>query len=238
MTGRDRLHHPRDFALWTERHAVLPDSQWERFSGYGVMGLPFSSGHVLALRRFPASSVGAGYSSVWHRTPTGRWTFYADVEPSLSCSRYFSASVAEAITTAVTMQWTGPGQLVATVPVAELEWTIDLESTWQTDAMNAVASVLPGRFWRHHGVLTAMGTVAHYLLDVGAVGLWGQASNGHRFIANPRRMWMVQSSSATLRGEGFGEPEPLPQQTMLGDFMIPQRGILALGDALFDGPGV
>lgn len=35
--------------------------QWRRFSGYAVIGLTFSSGHVLALRRFAASSVGAAY---------------------------------------------------------------------------------------------------------------------------------------------------------------------------------
>ena len=90
VTNSNGLQHPRDHALKVEDEALLPGSTWERFSGYGVMGLPFASGHILALRRFPASSVGSGYSSVWHRTPTGRWTFYANVEPSLSCARYFS----------------------------------------------------------------------------------------------------------------------------------------------------
>jgi hypothetical protein len=45
-------------------------------SGYGVMGLPFGSGHVLGLRRWTASSVGEGFTSIWHRDPAGRWTFY------------------------------------------------------------------------------------------------------------------------------------------------------------------
>jgi hypothetical protein len=39
----------------------------ERFAGYGVMGLPFRSGHYLALRHFPASSIGPGFRAVWHR---------------------------------------------------------------------------------------------------------------------------------------------------------------------------
>jgi hypothetical protein len=34
-----------------------------------LMGLPLASGHILAMRRFPASSVGPGYTSVWHRGP-------------------------------------------------------------------------------------------------------------------------------------------------------------------------
>ena len=50
----------------TAESVVLPSGGEERFAGYGVMGLPFASGHVLAMRRFPASSIGPGYSSVWH----------------------------------------------------------------------------------------------------------------------------------------------------------------------------
>lgn len=237
MISNGATGHPREMALWAEQHAELPDSTWERFRGYGVMGLPFDSGHVLALRRFAASSVGPGYASVWHRTPTGRWTFYADVEPSVSCARYFSASVAESITADVAVEWTGAHQLTVTVPAAPLEWTIDLEATWRTGLMNAVAGVLPERLWRSPRVLTAMGGVAQQLLDVGAVGLWGHASNGHRFIANPRRIWMVAASDATLRGESLGAPEPLPEQASLRDFRIPQRGIFALGDALFENAG-
>ena len=226
--------HPRELAFRAEQRAELPDSTWERFRGYGVIGLPFDSGHVLALRRFAASSVGPGYTSVWHRTPTGRWTFYADVEPSLSCARYFSAAVAEAITGEVTVAWTGAHQLTVAVPAAPLEWTIDLEASWRTEIMNAVARMLPERLWRSPWVLTAMSGVARQLLDVGEVGLWGHASNGHRFIANPRRIWMVAASTATLRGKSLGAPEPLPQQASLRDFRIPQRGIFALGDALFE----
>ena len=41
----------------------------DRFAGYAVIVLPFRSGHVLSLRRFPASSVGPGYTSVWRRDP-------------------------------------------------------------------------------------------------------------------------------------------------------------------------
>jgi hypothetical protein len=53
----------------------LPDGQDERFNGYGVMGVPFVSGDLLALRRFPNTSIGDGYTSVWHRRPDGRWLF-------------------------------------------------------------------------------------------------------------------------------------------------------------------
>ena len=72
-----------------ERDAELPRGSEERFFGYGVMGLPFRSGHVLGLWRFPASSIGPGYGSVWHRDPAGRWTFYQDQPAELACTRYF-----------------------------------------------------------------------------------------------------------------------------------------------------
>ncbi len=42
---------PSVLAAAIERQAGLPTGAGERFTGYGVMGLPFASGHVLAMRR-------------------------------------------------------------------------------------------------------------------------------------------------------------------------------------------
>jgi hypothetical protein len=49
----------------------LPTGDDERVIGFGVMGLPFASGHYLAYRDFPATSFSPAYKSVWHRVPTG-----------------------------------------------------------------------------------------------------------------------------------------------------------------------
>src|SRR4051794_27060033 len=65
--GSSTMHNAQEAAERTEQSPQLPRGGDERFAGYGVMGLPFDSGHVLAMRRFPASSVGPAYSSVWHR---------------------------------------------------------------------------------------------------------------------------------------------------------------------------
>ena len=46
---------PRKLVAQLEVAASLPAGSNERFNGYGVMGLPFRSGHVLAMRRFTAS---------------------------------------------------------------------------------------------------------------------------------------------------------------------------------------
>ena len=83
---------PRGFAAASIKTPGLQGGTEERFAGYGVMGLPFRSRHYLALRNFPASSIGPGYRAVWHRDPHRRWTFYADAPAEVSCARYFGAT--------------------------------------------------------------------------------------------------------------------------------------------------
>ncbi|HZA24439.1 MAG TPA: hypothetical protein VFA32_17870, partial [Dehalococcoidia bacterium] len=87
---------PRDLVNRLEQAPEVPAGGEERFAGYGVMGLTFTSGHILGLRRFPASSLGPGYTSVWHRNPEGRWNIYQNVPPEQACPRYFGNAVAEA----------------------------------------------------------------------------------------------------------------------------------------------
>lgn len=76
------VREPAEWARHVEERPQLPAAGCERVSGYGVMGLTFRSGHVLGLRRWTASSVGAGFTSIWHRDPDGRWTFYESVPSS------------------------------------------------------------------------------------------------------------------------------------------------------------
>jgi hypothetical protein len=45
--------------------------------GLGVFGLPFDSGHVLALRVFPDNDF-APDRTLWHRDPAGRWSIHVD----------------------------------------------------------------------------------------------------------------------------------------------------------------
>jgi hypothetical protein len=99
---------PRRLVEELEAAASLPAGSSERFNGYGVMGQPFRSGHVLAMRRFPASAVGPGYTSVWHRNPDGDWVFYADVAPRHACARFFGAIATDAIQTEIKLAWPTP----------------------------------------------------------------------------------------------------------------------------------
>ena len=179
------MRQPAEYADEIEREPALPAGSEERFSGYGVMGLPFRSGHILGLRRFAASSIGPGYRSVWHRAPSGRWTFYQDQPADLACTRYFGAVVAEVREGPITIAWTGPRSFEVSAGGGELAWTVELASTPVTRALNRVASLLPDRAWHSPPILAAKSRAAGLALRAGRVRLTGLAPNGQRFVANP-----------------------------------------------------
>jgi hypothetical protein len=195
------------------------------------MGLPFRSGHVLVLRRFPASSIGPGYRSLWHRDPDGRWTFYQDQPADLACTRYFGAEVDEVREGPVAIDWTGPRRFE--VRAGDLEWSVEVGSTPVTRMMNGAASLLPERAWRSPRVLGAMSRTAGAALRAGRVSLVGLTPNGQRFVANPLIMWVARASNATVGGADLGEMGPAPEQALLRDFAIPQRGVFVVGRAFF-----
>lgn len=225
---------PQDCAARIERSPTLPGGTMERFNGYGVMGLPFASGHVLGLRRWPASSVGPGYTSVWHRDPGGAWTFYADAAPLQSCSRFFGSDLARAVECKIDVSWPEPRRLAIRVDDAALEWDCTLAPTPATRTLNAMSRLMPDALWRNSAVLSMMAAIAGPALGAGRLRMHGRAPNKQRFIANPMIVWMVQRSEARIGAEALGPMGPLREQARLGDFWIPQRGIFAVGRAFFD----
>ncbi|MEX0787060.1 MAG: hypothetical protein WD939_10525 [Dehalococcoidia bacterium] len=229
------MTEPRDLVDEIERHVTLPEGHEERFSGYGIMGLPFASGHLLALRRFPASSLGAGYASVWHRDPQGRWTMFVDVPASRSCPRYFGSAVARATELPIAIDWTGDRSFRVSIDNGvDLRWSVSLGQPPVMKVLNAVGALMPDALWRRPAVLRAMGSVASLTLGAGRLGLSGFAPNGQRFIANPLRMWSIVKSAATLGGDDLGPLGKLSEQVHLGDFWIPQRGIFVIGRSFFE----
>jgi hypothetical protein len=227
------LREPAAIVDDLERRAELPPGSEERFFGYGVMGLPFRTGHVLGLRRFPASSIGPGYRSVWHRDPTGRWTFYQDQPAELACTRYFGADVDEVRQGPIEIDWTGPARFEVRAGDGDLEWMVEVGSTPVTRVLNSLGSMLPSRAWRSGAVLAIMSRVAGVALRAGRVRLAGIAPNGQRFVANPLTIWVATSSRATVGGEDLGEMGPAPGQAHLRDFAIPQRGVFVVGRVFF-----
>jgi hypothetical protein len=225
--------NPRDLIATIERSPVLPPGHDERFAGYGVMGLPFSSGHYLALRRFPASSVGPAYTAIWWRDPTGHWVILADAPPGQSCARYFGRAVERAEQRPIGLTWSGPRSLRLSIPDLLL-WDIELGSTVATRLLSHVGAAAPRWMWRNPAALRATAVLASTLLATGKLCLHGTTPNGQWFLANPRRAWIVTASRATIAGQDAGPTGPLERQTRLGDLWLPQRGVFFVGETYLE----
>jgi hypothetical protein len=223
------MRSPAQVTQAVEDRPVLPPGDCERVSGYGVMGLPFASGHVLGLRRWTASSVGDSFTSIWHRDPTGRWTFYESIACEVACTRYFGADVELVREGPIELDWEASNRLRVHTPDGTVDWEVTIGATVATRLMSAMGSMMPLAAWRSAPVLTAVGAVAGRVLGVGKVQLTGSTSNGQHFDANPLRIWYVTASRAVVEGEDLGPIGPLAEQAHMADFYFPQRGMFAVG---------
>jgi hypothetical protein len=214
---------------------TLPDGNDERFAGYGVMGIPFASGHYLALRDMLASSVGPAYRAIWHRDPEGRWSIHTTGAPELTCPRYFGSVATSVRVPSIDVVWRDDHTIDVSLG-DEFAWRIDLAATAATGAMSAMGGAMPEAAWNSEAVLAAMEPMASGVLRVGRVRLRGATPNGPRFKAAPRTVWRA-TGRASIRGQDLGDPRPLPQQTGLGDFWLPQRGLFFVGGARFTRAG-
>ncbi len=220
---------PRALAETMERRRRLPDSPGEHVTGYGALGLPFESGHVLAFRRVVAASPGSPGISLWHREPSGRWTFYVNVEPRASCARFFGSAVDELVVTDIELAWTGPYTLTLAVPRHRMQWGLRLwqsPATWMT---NRLLAGLPGAVWSSPGLLRAMEPAAVRLLGVAGLALTGTLPNGQAFRARPTSLWRVEGSVAVVRGEELGRTRPLAEAPTVGGFPVANGGLMGFG---------
>jgi hypothetical protein len=157
-----------------QRIPSLPPEHDDHFYGYGVMGLPFASGHVLAMRKMH-SSVGPKYESVWHRSPEGAWTMWSDVAPSQSCPRYWGNDLQRALQAPIDISWPGPSRMTVKIDNGrDLDWEVQLGSTLVTRALGAVGRTMPSTLWRRRAVLSAMGAMAGPMLGAGRMALQGK----------------------------------------------------------------
>lgn len=224
----------RDAVLAAEKQAKLLPGANERLSGWGVMGLPFRSGDILATRRFTASSIGPGYTSVWYRSPEGEWTFYADVQPETACTRFFGSAVARAVVSPIAIEWTAADSLHVEVPEGGLSCDIVVTPTAASRAMNLVAASFPEWAWRNPRALGLTARMAGPILRAGRLSMEGISPNRQSFIANPRKVWVVKSARLRVGERETDQPGPVTPQAQLGDFLIPQRGLLAIGNTAFE----
>ena len=109
------------------------------------MGLPFASGHYLAVRDMVASSVGPAYRAIWHRDPAGRWTIHTTGPAELTCPRYFGSVTATAHAPSIDVSWPDDHTLDVTLG-DELSWRIELGATPATRVMTGMGGAAP-RSW-------------------------------------------------------------------------------------------
>jgi hypothetical protein len=223
---------PGDLAAVLERSDLFP-GEGERFVGYGIMAQPFRSGHVLALRRFPHTSIGAGYTSVWQCDPGGRWTMWSDVACLNSCPRYFGPALAAAEQAAIGIEWPDPWSIRVRID-GILDWRTAIGRTAATRLMTTLGSHLPDPLWRNRVVLAAMSRVAGPVLRAGAIRPQGHVPSGQWFRVKIPRIWATTEVGATVHGEGLGPAGPTHPQRWLGGFALPNRGLFAIGTATFE----
>ncbi|SFF38475.1 SRPBCC family protein [Blastococcus tunisiensis] len=230
---------PRDRAAALEERADLPDvPDRERLRGYAVTGLPFRSGHLLAMRRFPATSFGPGYTSVWHRHPDGRLVIYQDQEPRFGCPRVFGPETDEVRVVPIDLRWPAPDRLRLEVDAATgsgLTWEMTLSLDGVTRALNAVPPRLPQRLRRHPLFLGAVSRGAGALLGAGRIRLTGTVPSGQQFAVDLGEVWRIGDAHATVDDCDLGVVGAVEgRQPHLADFWLPRRGILVFADAYFE----
>lgn len=208
-----------------------PGYEW--VEGFGVMAMPFTSGHVLVLRAFPRNSF-VPYKSVWHRTPDGIWTIFVDGAPTENaCPRYFGAAAKASHSARIDLTWTGPMDLEVTVEPLELRWTMSLTEPAYLRALNAASSRLPEAAWRSPVLLRSMERMASVLLGMGDMQLAGTVPSGHWATLTPRRIFFVRSAHADLAGLDLGSPVKATTPPMIGATRLPSKPAFAIGRAFF-----
>jgi hypothetical protein len=211
-----------------------PWSDHEYVRGWGVFGLPFDSGHVLALRVFPENDF-APYRTIWHRDPAGRWAIYADAPRlDIACPRYYGPACDLTAFARIGLEWTGPASLRVTMDRPRLEWSLTASETPLLRALNAVSARLPAWTWRPAPLVRARELLARRLLGMGDLRLRGAMPSGHQGTLMPGRMYFVEESSAVLDGLELGHPARVARNPMMGDIALPARGVLAVGGAVWE----
>lgn len=214
------------------RPAGPPWPDHEYVMGWGLLSQAFDSGHVLALRVFPAGTFG-GFRAVWHRDPVGRWSIYVDsAEPETACPRYFGAATHHTGATDIGVEWTGPATVRVTMDRPSLDWTFTASTTPVLDAVNAVNAAMPPASWRSRPIERSRELLAR-ALGLGPFRMTTTTPSGHRMTLMPKSMYFVDSARAVLSGHDLGRPVRTPHLPRIGAVDLPARAVLATGEVVW-----
>jgi hypothetical protein len=217
-----------------ERQGEPPWPGHEYVKGWGVFGLPFDSGHVLALRVFPESGF-SPYRTLWHRDPARRWSLYVDGQRlDTACPRYYGPACTTVGHATIALEWTGPASLRVTMDAPRLEWTLTARQTPLLRVMNAMSPRLPLSTWRSPRLVRARELMAQHALGLGEIRMSGTMPSGHEGILMPQRMYFVDETTAVLDGEDLGRATHVSPNPAIGQVPLPARGVLAIGQGAWE----
>jgi hypothetical protein len=226
----ERSDSPQVVARRLESSPLPPTCEGRRLGGYGVTGVTFASGHVLALRRVAASSNDPPRTSVWHREPHRGWTVYCDPGPEAGGA--VCAPGMRAVRDDVTLSWPGTHSLLVRVLHARLAWAVHLVPTVGTRLLSAVASHAPAAAWRSPLARRVAVDLGARALGVGRATLDGRSPEGRLLAIRPHCLWSVDASTGRIHGRHLGPLVLARIQDRIGDFWIPRWGLFLVGEAL------
>lgn len=222
--------------LKSELESLVPrvqQSPWpghEHVRGYGVFGLPLSSGHTLTLRVFPVNDF-APYITIWHRTPDGKWTIYFDaVRSDVACPRYYGPAVDHITAASINLEWLSAAVLRIRMDEPKLEWTVFMHEPLYLRLLNAISKRLPFWTWKKPALLKLREWMAQRI-GLGKIKLAGYMPSGHFGILMPQRMYLIDHARVELDGEDLGHPVKVRPNPKIGDVPLPARGVFAIGEA-------
>lgn len=225
--------------LKKELECLIPhvaQSQWadhEHVRGYGIFGLPLSTGHNLALRVFPENDF-APYITIWHQTPAGKWTIYYDaIRPDIACPRYYGKAVDHILPAKINLEWQSSSVLTIRMKKPKLEWTVWMEEPRYLRLINSISKRMPFWTWKYDLLLKFREWMAEWL-RIGKIKLAGYMPSGHFGILMPQRMYFINRTQIQLEGDDLGQPVIVHPNPKIGDVPLPARGIFSIGEAYWN----
>ncbi|WP_208852837.1 hypothetical protein [Streptomyces chartreusis] len=114
-----------------------------------------------------------------------------------------------------------------------LDWTLTASETRLLGLLNGIGGALPLASWRPRLLVRARERLAR-ALGLGDLQLSGTMPSGHTGTLMPQRMYYVDDSHGTFDGVDLGHPTRLRENPRIGDVPLPARGVLAVGQAVWE----